>query len=91
MHASSPAPCVYLQGCCNAPALDIAVSELYCRDEGAVRNGCHAGSINCTALYPGTAADCHCEVDDATVHTLPAGAAWPAAAQAIIDAAGARV
>ena len=26
----SPAPCVYLQGCCNSPAYDIAVRGLWC-------------------------------------------------------------
>ena len=36
----SPAPCVYLQGCCNAPALDCHVSSLYCRGTAPVRNGC---------------------------------------------------
>jgi len=49
------APCVYLQGCCGAPALDIAVSELWCRDVGAVRNGCAAE--NCT-------------IDEASLHVV---------------------
>ena len=89
--SSSPAPCLYLQGCCDAPALDIAVAELWCRDEGAVLNACAKGVVDCSALYPGTDADCHCEIDEQTVHTLPAGATWPAEAQAIVDAAGARV
>ncbi|KAL3924220.1 MAG: hypothetical protein SGPRY_003982 [Prymnesium sp.] len=31
---SSPAPCVYLQGCCGAPAYDVAVSHLWCRSTG---------------------------------------------------------
>ena len=66
------APCVYLQGCCGAPALDIAVSGLWCRGVGAARNGCAAE--NCT-------------IDQATLHVVTG--AWPAAAQRIIDAAGA--
>ena len=86
--SGSPAPCLYLQGCCNAPALDIYVSDLWCRDEGAVDNGCKTS--NCSAHYPGVAADCHCDVDEATVHTLASGAPWPAEAQAIVNAAGAR-
>ena len=89
--SSSAAPCLFLQGCCGAPALDITVNDLWCRDEGAVLNRCAKGVVNCTALYAGTDADCHCDIDDSTVHTLPAGAAWPAEAQAIIAAAGARV
>ena len=86
--SGSPAPCLYLQGCCNAPALDIYVSDLWCRDEGAVDNGCKTS--NCLAHYPGVAADCHCDVDEATVHTLASGAR-PAEAQAIVNAAGALV
>jgi len=34
---TSPAPCVYLQGCCGAPALDIHVSDLWCRNTAPVR------------------------------------------------------
>lgn len=71
---ATPAPCVYLQGCCNSPAYDIAVSNLWCRDTAPTRNGCEPQ--NCT-------------IDKATVYTLAAGTPWPAAAQAIIDAAGA--
>ena len=88
--STSPAPCVYLQGCCNAPALDIQVSKLWCRDEGAVRNGCAKGAVDCARLYPGTDPDCHCDVEGPTVHMVAHGADWPAEAQAIIDAAGAR-
>lgn len=66
------APCVYLQGCCGDPAVDIAVSGLWCRGVGAPRNGCAAE--NCT-------------IDEATLHVVTG--AWPKAAQAIIDAAGA--
>jgi beta-glucuronidase len=88
--SASPAPCVYLQGCCNAPALDVSVSNLWCRHEGAVRNGCAAGAADCSKDYSGLPADCHCSVDAPTVHTVPTGAAWPAEAQAIVDAAGAR-
>lgn len=73
---SSPAPCVYLQGCCNAPALDIAVSKLWCRSTAPVRNGCE--KENCT-------------IESLSLHTLKAGAPWPAEAQAIINAAGASV
>ena len=90
MASASPAPCVYLQGCCNAPALDVSVSGLWCRDEGAVRNGCAAGAADCSKDYAGVPADCHCTVDAPTVHIVPKGAAWPAEAQAIVDAAGAR-
>ena len=68
------APCVYLQGCCGAPALDIEVSGLWCRGVGAARNGCAAE--NCT-------------IDEATLHVVTG--AWPAEAQAIVDAAGAGV
>ena len=42
----TPAPCVYLQGCCNAPALDIRVDHLYCKSTAPVRNGC--AQQNCT-------------------------------------------
>ena len=66
------APCVYLQGCCGDPAVDIAVSGLWCRGVGAPRNGCAAE--NCT-------------IDESTLHVVTG--AWPKAAQAIIDAAGA--
>eukprot|EP00964_Phaeocystis_antarctica_P130553 scaffold94414_cov69-Phaeocystis_antarctica.AAC.10 len=66
------APCVYLQGCCGDPAVDIAVSGLWCRGVGAPRNGCAAE--NCT-------------IDEATLHVVTG--AWPEAAQAIVDAAGA--
>ncbi|KAH8056413.1 hypothetical protein JL721_10013 [Aureococcus anophagefferens] len=47
--SASPAPCLFLQGCCGAPALDIAVSGVWCRNEGAVRNDCAAGAANCSA------------------------------------------
>ena len=66
------APCIYLQGCCGDPAVDIAVSGLWCRGVGAPRNGCAAE--NCT-------------IDEATLHVVTG--AWPEAAQAIVDAAGA--
>ena len=72
----SPAPCVYLQGCCNAPAYDIAVSDLYCRSTGAVRNGCAAEN---------------CSVDASTLFVVEADAPWPAAAAGIVQAAGVRV
>jgi hypothetical protein len=49
------APCVYLQGCCGDPAVDIAVSGLWCRGVGAPRNGCAAE--NCT-------------IDEATLHVV---------------------
>ena len=70
---ASPAPCVYLQGCCNAPAYDIAVSNLWCRATAPVRNGCAAE--NCT-------------IDNATVYMLKSGTKWPSAAQSIVDASG---
>jgi len=70
---SSPAPCVYLQGCCNAPAYDIAVSDLWCRGTAPVDNGCAAE--NCT-------------IDNATLYMLKAGTSWPVAAQSIVDASG---
>lgn len=71
---TSPAtPCVYLQGCCNAPAYDIAVSNLWCRDTGAVRNGCEKE---------------RCTIDPKTLYVLPKGAPWPKEAQEIVDAAG---
>ena len=73
--STSPAPCVYLQGCCNSPAYDIAVSNLWCRATAPVMNGC--AKENCT-------------IDKATLYTLKAGDPWPAAAQAIVDKAGAQ-
>ena len=45
----------YLQGCCGAPAADVAVSGLWCRGVGAPRNGCAAE--NCT-------------IDEATLHVV---------------------
>ncbi|KAK7236247.1 hypothetical protein SO694_00061119 [Aureococcus anophagefferens] len=87
--SASPAPCLFLQGCCGAPALDIAVSGVWCRNEGAVRNDCAAGAANCSAAYAGAApADCGCRVDDVAV--VDPGAPWPAAARAVVDAAGPR-
>ncbi|KAH8045984.1 hypothetical protein JL722_13936 [Aureococcus anophagefferens] len=81
--SASPAPCLFLQGCCGAPALDIAVSGVWCRNEGAVRNDCAAGAANCSAAYAGAApADCGCRVDDVAV--VDPGAPWPAAARAVI-------
>ena len=44
-----------------------------CRATAGVKNGCAAE--NCT-------------LDASTLHELPEGAAWPPAAQAIVDAAG---
>lgn len=55
-----------------------------------MRNGCAVNQSDCSKSYPGTDADCHCEVDGASVYVVPSGAAWPAEAQTIIDAAGAR-
>mmetsp|Transcript_47367 Transcript_47367/g.152613 ORF Transcript_47367/g.152613 Transcript_47367/m.152613 type:complete len:620 (-) Transcript_47367:7-1866(-) len=88
--SNSPAPCVYLQGCCGAPALDVAVSLVWCRGEAPLRNNCAPAEANCSLVYPGLAADCHCAVDKATVVSVPAHEAWPAEAQAVVDAAGAR-
>ena len=87
--SNSPAPCIFLQGCCGFPALDVSVSDLWCRDEAPVANHCAAGAANCSKAYPGTDADCHCSI--AGVHTVAGGAPWPPEAQAIIDAAGARI
>ena len=72
----SPAPCVYLQGCCNAPAYDISVSNLWCRGTAPVRNGCEAE--NCT-------------IDAKTLYMLKEGTPWPKAAQSIVDASGVTV
>jgi len=72
----SPAPCVYLQGCCNSPAYDIAVSDLWCRSTGAVRNDCAAE--NCT-------------IDASTLYIVPADSPWPPEAQAIVNVSGARL
>jgi hypothetical protein len=69
----SKAPCVYLQGCCNAPALDIYVSDLWCKGTAAPRNGC---------------ASENCAIDQSTLHIVGATAPWPAEAMAIIEAAG---
>lgn len=70
----SPAPCVYLQGCCNSPAYDIAVSDLYCKNTAPVQNGCSAE--NCT-------------IDDSTLYVLNSTQSWPKSAQSIINASGA--
>ena len=88
--SGSPAPCLYLQGCCNAPALDIHVANLWCRDEGKVDNDCAKDKADCSAHYSGLDADCHCEIETQTVHTIARGAPWPAEAEAIVKAAGAR-
>ena len=71
----SPAPCVYLQGCCNSPAFDIHVEDLWCMNTAPVRNGC---------------APQDCTIDNATLYIVKAGAAWPKQAQGIVDAAGVR-
>eukprot|EP00939_MAST-03C_sp_MAST-3C-sp1_P001145 g1145.t1 len=71
---SSPAPCCYLQGCCNAPAYDCHVSDLWCRDVAPVINECEAE--NCT-------------IDNATLYILSKGESWPPEAQAIVDSSGA--
>ena len=62
------------QGCCHAPAHDIRVTDLWCRGTAAVENGC---------LHE------NCTIDPQTTHMVPTSGAWPAEAQAIIDAAGA--
>ena len=72
---STPAPCVYLQGCCNAPALNVHVDNMYCRDTADVRNGCAAE--NCT-------------IDSSTLFMVPSGSPWPTEAQKVIDEAGPR-
>jgi len=69
----SPAPCVYLQGCCNAPAYDIYVADLWCKGTAPPRNGCAAEN---------------CVIDQSTLHTVGATAPWPEEAMAIIQAAG---
>ena len=69
----SPAPCVYLQGCCNAPAYDIYVADLWCKGTAPPRNGCAAEN---------------CVIDQSTLHTVGATAPWPSEAAAIIKAAG---
>jgi len=73
---TTPAPCVYLQGCCDSPAYNISVSDLWCRSTAPIRNECRPQG---------------CHVDNSTVTYVKADAPWPAAAQAIIDAAGARL
>lgn len=70
---TSPAPCVYLQGCCNSPAYDIHVQDLWYRGTRPPLNGCQPQ--NCT-------------IDAATVHAVAATDPWPAPAQAIINSAG---
>lgn len=64
----------FLQGCCGKPALDIAVSHIWWKGTAMWQNNCAAEG---------------CTVDKASVHELAANAAWPAAAQTIIDNAGA--
>jgi hypothetical protein len=66
-------PCVYLQGCCDAPAYDINVTNLYCKATAEVQNGC---------------AEENCVIDTATVFTFTSDQAWSDDAQAIIDATG---
>ncbi|EOD21252.1 hypothetical protein EMIHUDRAFT_469843 [Emiliania huxleyi CCMP1516] len=68
----------------------VAVSLVWCRGEAPLRNNCAPAEANCSLAYPGLAADCHCAVDKATVVSVPAHEAWPAEAQAVVDAAGAR-
>jgi hypothetical protein len=69
----SPAPCVYLQGCCNSPAYDIYVADLWCKGTASPRNGCVAEN---------------CVIDESSLHTVGATAPWPAEAMSIIKAAG---
>lgn len=71
---SGGAPCVYLQGCCGEPALDISVWSMWCRSVAYSRNDC--GSQNC-------------HIDGGSMHYLPGHLDWPEAAKAIIFAAGA--
>ena len=71
---NSPAPCVYLQGCCNSPAYDIAVSNLYCKSTAPVQNGCAAE--NCT-------------IDSSSLYILNSSQEWPPSAQSIVDSSGA--
>lgn len=63
----------FQQGCCNLPALDTHVSNLWYANALAPQNNCVAEG---------------CTLDSSTVYNVT-GAAWPPAAQAIIDAAGA--
>jgi hypothetical protein len=72
----SPAPCVYLQGCCNAPAYDINVTNLYCRQTAPVRNGCQAEN---------------CLIDANSLFYVDANSPWPFAAQVIVNNSGTRL
>eukprot|EP00662_Eupelagonemidae_sp_cell21_P052345 gene52345-61205_t len=58
---AAAAPCVYLQGCCNSPAYDINVTDLWCKSTQPPRNGCAAE---------------RCVIDQATLHTVPAASNW---------------
>jgi len=72
---TGPGPCINLQGCCDQPALDIDVSNLWCRATNASKNGCQ---------------EQNCRIDESTQYVLrDANAEFPTEAQAIIDAAGA--
>jgi hypothetical protein len=71
---SSLAWAFFMQGCCGQPALDDEVDHFLWSGDLAPQNNCAPEG---------------CVVDNATVVQVPAGAPWPPAAQAIIDAAGA--
>eukprot|EP01013_Petalomonas_cantuscygni_P035044 TRINITY_DN6322_c0_g1_i1.p1 TRINITY_DN6322_c0_g1~~TRINITY_DN6322_c0_g1_i1.p1 ORF type:complete len:686 (-),score=105.25 TRINITY_DN6322_c0_g1_i1:247-2304(-) len=69
----STSPCVYLQGCCGQPAHNITVSNLWYRDSPPPMNHC---------------APQGCVVQNATVHAVPHGQAFPPPAARIMAEAG---
>lgn len=72
--SSSPAPAVYLQGCCNSPAYNSTAEWIYANDTAPIRNECRAQ---------------HCVVQNSTIFYIKPGEPWPAGAQQIIDESGA--
>lgn len=71
---NAAAPVVFLQGCCGKPALNLTVDHIWYQSTQPVRNDCVPQG---------------CVVDSSTVYNVAAGQPWPAAAQGIVDGAGA--
>jgi len=74
---NAASPCVYLQGCCNMPALDIHVDHVWCKTTSGVRNGCAAE---------------RCTIDPSSLFTLSWQNPWSSypEAQKVIFNSGAR-
>lgn len=74
--AQAAAYAAYEQGCCNLPAYNVTVRDLWY--DSATKD-----PINECAPQG-------CVLDESTIFKVPTGQPWPPAAQAIVDAAGAR-